>query len=41
MESIKTASTQTVANTKQAEIAAQQLHQLGQKLKDLVSRFKV
>ena len=35
------ASTQTVASTKQAEIAAQQLHDLGVKLKQLVQRFKV
>ncbi len=41
MENIKIASTQTVASTKQAETAAQQLHDLGQKLKQLVARFKV
>ncbi len=41
MENIKAASTQTVASTKQAETAAHQLHQLGQKLKELVARFKV
>lgn len=41
MENIKGASTQAVASTKQAETAAQQLHQLGQRLKDLVVRFKV
>jgi methyl-accepting chemotaxis protein len=30
-----------VASTRQAEAAAQQLHELGQKLKLLVERFKV
>lgn len=41
MINIKTASVQTVASTKQAEIAAQQLHELGVKLKQLVGRFQV
>ena len=41
MENIKLASTQTVASTRQAETAAQQLHVLGQKLKELAERFKV
>lgn len=41
MTNIKTASAQTVASTKQAEIAAQQLHELGLKLKQLVGRFRV
>jgi methyl-accepting chemotaxis protein len=41
MESIKLASTQNVAGTKQAESAAQNLHELGQKLKQLVERYKV
>ncbi len=41
MENIKQASTQNVASTKQAETAAQGLHDLGQKLKQLVERFKV
>jgi methyl-accepting chemotaxis protein len=41
MENIKTAGAQTVASTKQAEIAAQQLHEVGQKLKQLVTQFKV
>ena len=36
MENIKRASTQTVASTRQAESAAQQLHHLGLKLKQLV-----
>ncbi|MEA3187170.1 MAG: hypothetical protein QOD99_1000 [Chthoniobacter sp.] len=41
MENIKQASTQTVASTRQAENAAQGLHDLGQRLKDLMARFKV
>ncbi len=41
MENIRTASTQSVASTRQAETAARQLHELGQHLKDLVGRFKV
>ncbi|MHB8581279.1 MAG: methyl-accepting chemotaxis protein [Ignavibacteriaceae bacterium] len=41
MENIKLASTQNVAGTKQSEAAAQNLHNLGQKLKELVERFKV
>jgi methyl-accepting chemotaxis protein len=41
MENIKTASSQTVASTRQAEAAAQQLHELGQHLKQVVERFKV
>lgn len=41
MENIKSASTQTVASTRQAEAAAQQLHELGQNLKQMVERFKV
>ncbi len=41
MENIKVASTQTVASTKQAETAAHHIHELGQKLKDLINRFKV
>ncbi len=41
MENIKTASEQNVAGTKQSESAARNLHQLGQKLQELVSRFKV
>lgn len=36
MESIKQASTQNVAGTRQAEVAAQSLHELGQRLGDLV-----
>jgi len=41
MENIKQASTQNVAGTKQAETAAQQLHELGQKLKQLAGQYKV
>jgi methyl-accepting chemotaxis protein len=41
MENIKQASTQNVAGTKQAELAAQSLHDLGQKLKQLVMQYKV
>jgi methyl-accepting chemotaxis protein len=37
MENIKQASAQNVAGTKQAETAAQGLHELGQKLKQLVT----
>jgi methyl-accepting chemotaxis protein len=37
MENIKQASAQNVAGTKQAETAAQNLHELGQKLKQLVA----
>jgi len=36
MENIKQASVQNVAGTKQAETAAQNLHELGQKLNDLI-----
>jgi methyl-accepting chemotaxis protein len=36
MESIKQASTQNVASTKQVETAAKDLHELGQKLRHLV-----
>ncbi len=41
MESIKQASVQNVSGTKQAEAAAQNLHELGQKLKRLVAQYKV
>jgi len=41
MENIKQASVQNVAGTKQAEVAAQSLHELGQKLKQLVEQYKV
>ena len=36
MESIKQASVQNVSGTKQAEVAAQGLHELGQKLGSLI-----
>ena len=38
MENIKQASVQNVSGTKQAEVAAQNLHELGQKLNDLIGR---
>lgn len=41
MESIKVASSQNVASTRQAEAAAQQLHDLGQGLKELVDQYRV
>jgi methyl-accepting chemotaxis protein len=41
MESIKQASTQNMAGTRQAETAAQNLHELGLKLKQLVERYKI
>jgi methyl-accepting chemotaxis protein len=41
MENIKQASTHNVAGTKQAENAARKLHELGQKLKQLVEQYKV
>ena len=41
MENIKAASIQTVASTRQAETAAQQIHTLGKKLQQLVERFKI
>jgi len=41
MENIKQASAQNASSTKQAETAAQGLHELGQKLKDLVEQYQV
>jgi methyl-accepting chemotaxis protein len=41
MENIKQASAQNMAGTKQAEIAAHGLHDLGQKLKQLVEQYKM
>jgi len=41
MENIKEASTLSVTSTQQAEHSAQNLHELGQKLKLLVERFKL
>ncbi|HVK99639.1 MAG TPA: methyl-accepting chemotaxis protein [Dongiaceae bacterium] len=40
MESIKQASQDNVAGTRQAEQAARNLHQLGQRLKDRISQFR-
>ena len=41
MENIKQASTQNVAGTRQAETAAQGLHELGVSLRQLVAQYKV
>ncbi|MCK9214959.1 MAG: methyl-accepting chemotaxis protein [Rhodoferax sp.] len=41
MDNIKQASTQNVAGTRQAEVAAQSLHELGVKLKQLAEQYKV
>ncbi|UUZ74870.1 methyl-accepting chemotaxis protein [Polaromonas sp. P1(28)-13] len=41
MESIKQASTQNVASAKQVEVAARNLDELGQRLKQMVERYKV
>jgi methyl-accepting chemotaxis protein len=41
MENIKQASTQNAVGTKQAETAAHNLHELGQKLKQLVEQYQV
>ena len=41
MENIKQASAQNLAGTRQSETAAHSLHELGQKLKQLLERFKV
>jgi len=41
MRNIQQASVQNVAGTKQTEIAAQNLRELGQKLKQLVDRYQV
>jgi len=41
MENIKQASVQNVSGTKQAEVAAQSLHELGQKLQQLAAQYKV
>ena len=41
MENIKQASMQNVASTKQAESSAEGLHNLGQKLKQLMEQYKV
>ncbi len=41
MESVKQASSQNVASTRQAENVAQSLHALGQKLRELVAQYRV
>ena len=41
MENIKQASAQNVSGTKQTEAAAQSLHDLSQKLKNLVAQYQV
>lgn len=41
MENIKTASTQNVASTRQTEVAAKNIQDLGQKLTELVAMYKV
>ena len=41
MENIKQASAQNVAGTRQTETAARNLHELGQKLKQLTLQYKM
>ena len=41
MQNINQAGTETAVSMVQSEKAAKNLHELGQKLKDLVERFKV
>jgi methyl-accepting chemotaxis protein len=41
MENIKQASSQNLASTKQSQTAAQNLHELGQKLKQLVEQYRL
>gem|GEM_PF-374414 len=41
MENIRQASEQNVTGMRQVELTVQRLHELGQKLKDLVARYKV
>jgi len=41
MENIKQASIQNVSGTKQAETAAHNLHELGQRLKQMVGQYRV
>ncbi|HEY1793205.1 MAG TPA: CHASE3 domain-containing protein [Opitutaceae bacterium] len=41
MESIRQATTQNVASAKQLEVSARNLSDLGQKLKDLVARYRI
>ena len=41
MENIRQASVQNVSGTKQAELAAQNLHELGARLKHLAAQYRV
>ncbi len=41
MENIRQASTENVSGTRKAEVAAQGLHELGQKLKQLAAQYKL
>jgi methyl-accepting chemotaxis protein len=41
MENIKQASAENAASSKQSEASAQNLHELGQKLKQMSERFKL
>jgi methyl-accepting chemotaxis protein len=41
MENIKQASTQNVASAKQLELAARNLSELGQRLKQMVAQYKL
>ena len=41
MENINLAGTQNVASVKQAEASAKSFHEMGQKLKQIVSQYKV
>jgi methyl-accepting chemotaxis protein len=41
MENINQAGAETAASMRQAEVSAQNLHELGQKLKRLVEQYKV
>jgi methyl-accepting chemotaxis protein len=41
MQNINQASNQNVASTKQAEAAAQNLHELGVRLKSLIGRYAI
>ena len=41
MESIKVASAQNVASTRQAETVAKDMHEVGRRLRDLIAQYKV
>jgi methyl-accepting chemotaxis protein len=41
MQNINQAGTETAVSMKQSEKSAKNLHELGQKLKDMVEKFKV